>query len=290
MLSIIICSRSEELFEKVSQNVAQTAGVPYEIIRINNAAGELGICAAYNQGAQQSKYALLCFMHEDILFHTPDWGKIVVGILARPEVGLLGVTGSKYLVDAPAPWWGAGLKYCRRNVLEHYEDGSTNHIVQNPDQKLIEEVIAIDGLWMCARKEVWAAHPFDELYFPYFHIYDIDFSVQIAQHYKVLITYDIVIEHFSGGSLNKPWIAGSIAFYEKWKSVLPLKTADSDSANNPKLRGEAFLKFCDAMIAAGSNRKTIWKYLRKSLYHNRFDRRQLWMFKAVLFPKRENHL
>lgn len=285
MLSIIICSRDSGLFQKATANVADTIGVPYEIIRVDNANGSYGICAAYNKGARQSRYGLLCFMHEDILFRSPAWGKTVARTLSQPKIGLLGVTGSKYLVDAPAPWWGAGPEYCRRNVLEHYADDTTAHILQNPDNLEAEEVIAVDGLWMCTRKEVWEKHPFDESRFPYFHIYDIDFSMQIAQHYKVLMTYEILIEHLSGGTLNKPWVAGSIAFYDKWKKALPIKTEDAPPANRLQKRGEAYLKFCDTMLASGYSRAATWKYMLKSFWYNGLDKRQLWMIRALLSPK-----
>ena len=77
MISIIISSANSKQLEEVSQNVAQTIGVPYEIISFNNADGSMGICEVYNKGTAKAKYDLLCFMHEDLLFKTMDWGKVV---------------------------------------------------------------------------------------------------------------------------------------------------------------------------------------------------------------------
>ncbi len=274
------------LFAKVSRNVEATVGVPYEIIGIDNSNGELGICAAYNNGARQSKYNVLCFMHEDILIHTSGWGGIIEAILADEAIGLTGVTGSKYMVDAPSPWWGGSLEFCRRNVIENYQDGHTEHILQNPDNLRQEEVVAIDGLFMCTRKEVWQDNPFDEVNFPQFHIYDIDFSAQISRRYKIVVTYELLIEHFSQGSFNKGWIAGSVRFYEKWKHRLPVSVAETTVSQRKKIRGNAWIDFCSSMLKAGSDPGAVWRCLASSIYYSHFSRRNLWMIRALLLKRK----
>jgi glycosyltransferase involved in cell wall biosynthesis len=66
MISLIICSRTPALSQKLANNIAETIGVPYEIVLLDNSANTYGICQAYNIGVQQSKYDVLCFMHDDI--------------------------------------------------------------------------------------------------------------------------------------------------------------------------------------------------------------------------------
>ena len=109
MLSIIICTRNLAALAAVSQSVAATVGVEYEIVAVDNSAGHYSICAAYNEGAGRARYELLCFMHEDIRFHTIGWGSTVAEILADATVGVLGVTGGMYQLSAPAAWWGCVL-------------------------------------------------------------------------------------------------------------------------------------------------------------------------------------
>ena len=112
MLSIIICSRDVDALKVVSQNVEITVGVPFEIIGIDNSNGQYSICQAYNTGAAQAKYELLCFMHEDIRFHTMEWGRKIADILQDTAIGVLGVSGGRYQVAAPAAWWGAWIPFC----------------------------------------------------------------------------------------------------------------------------------------------------------------------------------
>lgn len=59
MVSIIICSVSPLLLEDLKQNIAQTIGVEYEIIAIDNREKRWPIAKAYNYGAQQAKYPYL---------------------------------------------------------------------------------------------------------------------------------------------------------------------------------------------------------------------------------------
>ena len=83
MVSVIICSKYENLSESVRQNIDKTNGVPYEIVCINNTRREYSIFSAYNKGIAQSKYPFLCFVHEDVIFQTENWGKKIVSQLDK---------------------------------------------------------------------------------------------------------------------------------------------------------------------------------------------------------------
>lgn len=75
MISIIICSRNKNIDSELEQNILDTIGnIVYEVINIDNSTNNYSIFQAYNKGTQIAKYPYLCFMHEDILFHTADWG------------------------------------------------------------------------------------------------------------------------------------------------------------------------------------------------------------------------
>lgn len=282
MISIIICSKDSIFLKAVSDNVAATIGLPHEIISIDNSQGLMGICAAYNAGAGRSKYDLLCFMHEDIRFHTSGWGMVVADILADRSIGLLGVTGSHYLVDAPAPWWGGGLNLCKRNVLERHADNSRERVWQNPDQDRLADVVAVDGLWLCTRKEVWQENRFDEQTFPFFHFYDLDFSAQVVQKYRVCVTFDILIEHFSRGQFNEDWVRSALAFACKWQEKLPICNVPVDPSQRRHIKLRALQAFVSRLLSMGYDRATTLKYLLLSLTHSPFNRDNLWLLKQMV--------
>ena len=104
MISIIVSSVDNKLFDSFQQNLSETIGVPFEVIKIPNK-GEMGICAAYNLGGVQAKYDYLVFAHEDIRFHTNDWGSRLLQLFHdNEEIGLAGVVGSEYKPAVYSGW------------------------------------------------------------------------------------------------------------------------------------------------------------------------------------------
>lgn len=247
MISIIICSRDAAALSAVSQNVAATIGIPYEIVVVDNSKGQYGICEAYNIGAARAHYGLLCFMHEDLAFHTPSWGIEVSAILADPAVGVLGVAGGTYEVCAPASWNLVGAEYIRMNVL-HTVKGKTTYDRVAPPTGDIFDVAALDGLWLCCRKTVWEEVRFDAVTFPGFHFYDVDFCTRVFPRYKICVTMNILIEHFSYGSYTKPWFENAWHYYNKRRSYLPFGSVAVSAAEERRLRLLALQHFMRTYI------------------------------------------
>ncbi len=241
MISIIICHRSPKLLKQFKENVASTIGVAFEFVVIDNSKNQYNIFQAYNLGAKQSKGEILCFAHEDILFHTQDWGpKLDAHFKRNPDIGLIGTIGGTALPAAPAPWWnGHPFNQHFLNLIQHWEVGDNIHrweentplnkqqnIVHhksNPQQSEYSEVAAIDGLFFAIPCPLFSLIEFDEDTFSGFHGYDIDTCLQVQNKgYKVAVVHDIVIEHLSKGSPNKQWSNESIVLARKWKSSLPI--------------------------------------------------------------------
>lgn len=225
MISIIICSRDKEVLAQVEKSVKSTIGLPFEIIAVDNSQNKYGICEAYNVGAAQAKYDYFCFMHEDLAFHTQDWGNIVVRILQQPETGVLGVAGGIHQVKAPAGWSGGGrIGFGGVNVI-HTKNGETQHDYANPRGKvLLVHAATLDGLWLCCRKSVWEEFKFDSKTFPGFHFYDIDFCTRVSTKYQNYLTFEVLIEHFSHGTFDKVWMENALHYYKHRKDYLPIST------------------------------------------------------------------
>ncbi len=69
MISLIICSRKSDISNSLKENIERTIGTDYELIVIDNSTNKYSIFSAYNEGVRRSKGDILCFMHEDILYH-----------------------------------------------------------------------------------------------------------------------------------------------------------------------------------------------------------------------------
>ncbi|MBC6611651.1 hypothetical protein H8B15_11995 [Hymenobacter sp. BT507] len=283
MLSIIICSRDVQALQAVQESVASTIGVPYEIVAIDNSKGQYGICEAYNVGAARSQYDLLCFMHEDIRFHTHNWGATVAEILADTSIGVLGVTGGMYQVKAPAPWWGCGLTLCRENLLNILDNGQQVMELRNPDNKELEDVAVVDGVWMCSRKEVWHKYPFDATTFSDFHFYDIDYCTEIFSHrLRVCVTFRLLIEHHSRGSLNDSWVRNALKYQSKRHNQLPFGTIQPPVEQSQDIELRALQEFTGRLIRGRFSKILVLNYLSRCLLSGPLNRDTLWLVKRWL--------
>jgi Glycosyltransferase like family len=224
MLSVIICSVNISVLESVKKNIAATADVVHEIIVIDNSKRTYGICAAYNKGAATANYPFLCFVHEDVAFKTPGWGKIIITILSNKKTGLVGVAGGDTISMVPSTW-SVPFYSNEINIIQQFKNKNkeAEHVYKTNEAitGTVKKVIALDGVFLCTRKELFREFKFDDQTFPGFHGYDVDFSLQVREKYDLVATHDILIHHFSDGTPDKTWMKSVFDFSEKWKTSLP---------------------------------------------------------------------
>jgi hypothetical protein len=224
MLSIIISSYQPHYFSALTKNIAETCGIQYEIIKIDNP-GKMSICEAYNKGAQISKFENLLFIHEDILFVTTDWGKLLIETLNLPNCGVVGVAGGNYYSYIPAGWWNKGHDYL--HIIQCDESKQT---FQNksgfPDYLIDVETKTLDGVFLASKKKVYQDIRFDER-LGGFHGYDLLFSLQAQKKYKNYVTSKILIKHFSKGNISKEWFKDIIKVREIL-GHLPMQEIDQE--------------------------------------------------------------
>lgn len=86
MISVIVCSVSQERLQRLCKNVDETIGVEYEMVAVDNRQLGWPIARVYNEGARRASGRCLLFVHEDVVFHQQDWGRALIGRLASPTV------------------------------------------------------------------------------------------------------------------------------------------------------------------------------------------------------------
>ena len=217
MISVIICSRTKDIPQSLKDNIAETIGIEYELIVIDNSKNRYSIFTAYNEGVQLSKYPYLCFMHNDILFQTGNWGQQVIEHFKDEKVGCIGVIGSHFIPNTPTGWASSdiisGQIQNNEGLIQKDLSRMTTSII---------DVVAVDGVWFCIPKEVIRFVKFDNIIFDGFHVYDIDICLQIRQFdYKVCVVSNILIKHLSDGDWNLQWLDSTEKLYQKWKCLLP---------------------------------------------------------------------
>lgn len=222
MLSIIICSINNKLFNDVSENISKTIGFEYEIIRIVNKENKYSLPEALNKGGSLSKFEYLLFLHEDVLIHTENWGQVLINILQKKECGIVGISGAVYKSAYPSTWSMIPKELYRISSIQRWKDGKITKEVD--DNEILSKVAVVDGVFMAMRKEVWKEFRYDESNIHGFHFYDIDLSLRLSEKYKIFVTKNILLEHFSEGNLGSDWIDESILFHKRYRKQLPVSS------------------------------------------------------------------
>ncbi len=257
MISIIIASIDQRFLDDVTTNIAETIGVEFEIIGIANGDGKMGICEVYNKGLAQAKYNILCFMHEDLLIKTENWGPIVADIFkTNPEFGLIGIAGGQYKSMAPSSWYcyeQEAPELLNYNLIQRYKyiDKSTSREFANPTDHKLVEVATVDGVWFCCTRSAANSYTFNQELLKGFHGYDLDFSLGIGQSFKVGVTFDILIEHFSEGYTDRNWLQEILKVHARWGASLPINIAELPKAKMTLLEKRGFRSVIDRMKVEG---------------------------------------
>lgn len=213
-------------------NINQTIGIPFELEIIT---GAESITHAYEDGLKKSSGEFFLFLHEDVLFHTQDWGKTLLGHFKRDStIGLIGVAGAKTHTFIPSAWWDCLENDKVIRILQHKPGGQKEDQDRGFGINKCVEVAVIDGVFMALRKEV-GAH-FDQTLIR-FHGYDLDLSLAVQEKgYKVAVIQDVLLEHFSLGNLHLGWLTALLHVHRKYKHLLPLAKGDVESSLLQEIR------------------------------------------------------
>ena len=233
MISVIVCSIKPGLLEQLKININKSIGVHYELLVYDNRKDRKGLCAVYNELGKRANYNILCFIHEDILFDTEEWGRILLSTLNENDIGVLGVAGSKYKSAFCSGWYTGDKDFDCANVLHRFSDHDEKIYLSPSGNSPVEEVICVDGVFIASKKEIWQQTLFDEENLKGFHFYDVDFSLRAAQNFKVAVTYQIDIAHITfGGDFGNNWTATAMLYHQQNKHLLPVTKLHGASKQN----------------------------------------------------------
>ncbi|MEN9919886.1 MAG: hypothetical protein RL662_2322, partial [Bacteroidota bacterium] len=224
MISIIVSTYKPEKYTSFAKDVKNTIGdTAYEIIKIDNP-GIMGICEAYNRGAEKAQYPYICFSHDDIAFKTKDWGQVLISIFEKnANLGLVGCAGCTYKPWIPSGWSSPQKsEFVKLNLIQTNKQNRSIEFISVNMMQQLEPVASLDGCWFCTKKEITNKYKFDEQTFKSYHCYDIDFSLQLNSKYQIAVTNDILVVHLSTGDFSSDWLEETYKLHRKWSQNLPI--------------------------------------------------------------------
>lgn len=264
MISIIICSISPGMLSKVKENIAATIGVNFELIAIDNSIAKQGICKVYNEAVGKATFDIVCFIHEDIIIHSQNWGQTLFELLSVPTIGLVGVSGTLYKSAYPAVWSACDIRLYRLNTIQHFKNYSSP--IKTVLKNELEEVAILDGVFLATKKNIIQLHSFDEYTFKGYHGYDIDVSLKIGLEYKLVVSKKILLEHISEGNLDKKWLEDSVKLHKKWDYLLPKQIGNISAEQKEISDYLSCLSFLQQSILLRSSKGNILKYYLQIIF------------------------
>lgn len=217
---------SKEENVKFMTHVSNTIGCKHNIHCYPNF-NEFSLPQLYNRalGEYIDESTIFVFCHNDIIFKTRNWGKILLNKFNNPEYDyqIIGVAGSTYM-PASGRWWDDRSKMV--GIVEH-TDGFKDWVSQySKPISGVRDVVLIDGLFM-AVDPTEIEHKFDENYRG-FHFYDLSFCIpNYLDGCNVGVVTDIRILHKSMGVTNQEWEINRIQFVNENIHQLPINLEDN---------------------------------------------------------------
>lgn len=247
MISIIICSRTSVISDNLLENILLTIGADHELIVIDNSENKYSIFEAYNIGINKSKGEIVCFIHDDINFLTLNWGGILIEIFnENKKVGLIGVAGAKSKTKMPSAWWNCGDKDLYMNINQYLANGNKEYWYKGFDKSTIEEVVVIDGVFMAARKDNSISF---NTKLTGFHNYDLNLSFEyLKKGYIVVVTNNILLDHFSIGVLNESWYKSALQIHKLYNDFLPLNKSNNSYSSLKSYEFNNGVKFISNLL------------------------------------------
>ncbi|MFW6246924.1 MAG: glycosyltransferase, partial [bacterium] len=211
---------------KFTNHVMESIGVKYSHVVCYKNHNQYSLPELYNKALKEysSNDTIIVFCHNDILFRTKNWGRLLLNKFNNTNFDVIGVAGTTFLNNGV--WWTDRTKMV--GIVDHTDGIQEWTSTYSPERKgHITPTVLIDGLFMAVNPEN-LEHYFDED-FKGFHLYDLSFCIpNYLDGCNIGVTTDIRILHKSVGQTNEQWEENRKQFVEKYKDELPIKHVSED--------------------------------------------------------------
>lgn len=180
----IVCTNDEQFMQECALYISRLYvpdGCSINLLTIEGAAS---MAAGYNEGLEAADGDIQIFLHQDVFITNRFFlYEILTLFECDEEIGMIGMVGSKMLPDDAMMWHGK-----RVGAIYSASDVDTSHVANRlepvSDEKLFEEVEALDGLLLVSNRQI----PFRSDLFDGWDFYDLSACMEHRRRgYKIVV-------------------------------------------------------------------------------------------------------
>lgn len=185
MLSIICVYNNKDILQKYLLKSLNEQKIEFETILVDNSNKKFNSAAeALNHGAEKSTGDILVFVHQDICFCPENLKEIKEYYYSVDNLGIAGV---------------AGVSETKKGVISNINHGSPPEPCGINSTEDITPVQTLDECIVIIPKEVFIENKFDQYICDDWHLYVVDYCLNIkSKGYKVVI-FPLELYHRSPG-------------------------------------------------------------------------------------------
>jgi GT2 family glycosyltransferase len=197
VISVLINSHRPDMAEATRAMYARLlAGRTHEVIVISDARS---MCEGYARAMKMAQGDVIVFAHHDLEYLFDDFAAVLDRAMAQFDV--IGVAGTDELVHPI--WTAAGISRLFGQIVHPGNDGGFDVEVYGTPGPMVGGIVAMDGLFLAARRESAEAIGWDGDLFDGWHLYDIDFTYRAAlAGYRLGVVPELGFLHQSNGSAS----------------------------------------------------------------------------------------
>lgn len=214
MVSVITCSKNNQEYNELKDNLKQHMPIGTEFLKMRNFES---MACGYNRGIERSKGNLLVFCHEDIRLFNTKGASTVVKLLRELQddtIGFVGVAGSSEYKDLR--WWENSGSV--KGQVFHCNNIRTWTTYYGPNG----DAMVLDGILLACNKSLFDEIGLFDESIPGFDFYDIEITLRSFSSGKRNVVHSIPIIHKSlgDGVLKDNWIKASKQVSEKYSNLI----------------------------------------------------------------------
>ncbi len=197
------CRNATALYERLFANV------DHEIIAIRDARS---LAEAYNRAVARSRGDIVILSHDDIDILAVDFAARLAGCF--DQVDAVGAIGGENI--AGPRWSSCDHPHLSGWITHRPQPGMPYHVDLVSPRPRRANMMALDGVFLAARRKVFAKIRFDESTFDGFHLYDIDWTYRASKAgFRLGTAGDLLIVHESRGNFDETWRLYADRFCDK---------------------------------------------------------------------------